>query len=403
MNSIRRFSIATIALAAALPAFGQNDTAFPISTGNGVPATPPVVVSGSGGNKTNVLFDNGSNIVTHPGAGFGGNDASMIEPGYNTFGFADGGAGGFRIADDFTVTGGPWTLTNLRWLGYQTGAATTGTLTGININFWAADPFLGGAASQVGPANSLTSVSFAGIYRVQSGQLTNNQRAVFRVNGNLAWAAPIANGPEWIDVMLTGTLASGPWAPPTVPAAPATDNGSQFVPPNWAKVQDGLALVPQDFPFVLEGNRSGGPVSYCTQAKATSVPSCVPALTASNTSLATGSWNVSNVPLGPGVTATVGIYIYTDGVGIGQSAFSQVIPFGTLCLQGFKRSSPACSASVFSGTQNTCVGTFSTAVNCNAGALGIAVGEDVNVQCWYRDPPNVANANFTNAIFYTVN
>src|SRR5688572_21116661 len=152
----------------------------------------------------------------------------MIEPGYNTFGVADGGAGGFRIADDFNVTGGPWTLTNLRWLGYQTGAATTGSLTSISINFWAADPVLGGAASQVGPANALTSVTFTGIYRVTDATLTNNQRAVFRVNGDLTWAAPIANGAEWVDVATNGTLASGPWAPPTVPSA-GTDNGSQFV------------------------------------------------------------------------------------------------------------------------------------------------------------------------------
>jgi hypothetical protein len=41
-------------------------------------------------------------------------------------------------------------------------------------------------------------------------------------------------------------------------------------------------------------------------------------------------------------------------------------------------------------------------INCNAGALGINIGEDVNVQCWYRDPPNLCLSNFTNAIFYTV-
>jgi hypothetical protein len=140
----------------------------------------------------------------------------------------------------------------------------------------------------------------------------------------------------------------------------------------------------------------------CTQTKPTSVAGCMPALSVTNTSLATGAWTVSKVPLGPGVNVTVGIMIYTDGVDIGQSTFSSNIPFGKLCLQSFKRSAPACPAAVFSGTPNTCVGTFSVPVNCNSGALGVAVGEDVNVQCWYRDPPNPANANFTNMIFYTV-
>ena len=299
------------------------------------------------------------------------------------------------------MTGGPWTLTNLRWLGYQTGAATTGSLTSININFWAADPVLGGAASQVGPANALTSVTFTGIYRVTDTTLTNNQRAVFRVNGDLAWAAPIANGPEWVDVATNGTLASGPWAPPTVPSA-GTDNGSQFVPPNWVKTQDTLALVPQDFPFVLEGNRSGGTTTYCTQAKVSSLAGCSPALTASDLTLAGGNWNVSNVPLGPGVTTTFGMYLYTHGVGMGQSAFSANNSFGTLCLTGSSRTSPACSAVSFSGTPNTCVGSFSLEADCNGGALGLAVGEGVNVQCWYRDPPNAGTANYTNAIFYTL-
>jgi len=47
---------------------------------------------------------------------------------------------------------------------------------------------------------------------------------------------------------------------------------------------------------------------------------------------------------------------------------------------------------------------MNVAINCNGGALGIVVGEDVNAQLWYRDPTsaNPGNANFSNAIFYTV-
>jgi hypothetical protein len=53
----------------------------------------------------------------------------------------------------------------------------------------------------------------------------------------------------------------------------------------------------------------------------------------------------------------------------------------------------------------TCnAGPMETALNCNQGALGIAVGEDVNVQFWYRDPSAVApgNSNLSNAVYYTV-
>jgi hypothetical protein len=155
--------------------------------------------------------------------------------------------------------------------------------------------------------------------------------------------------------------------------------------------------------LVLEAEGPGDPLLvYCTQSKPTSVANCTPQLSVTNASLATGAWTVGKVPLGPGVTTTVGIFIYTDGAGIGPSAFQANVPFGLLCLQGFKRSSPACPAVSFGGASNTCVGTFSLPVSCNGGALGITAGEDVNVQCWYRDPPNPAQANFTNAIFYTV-
>ncbi len=146
---------------------------------------------------------------------------------------------------------------------------------------------------------------------------------------------------------------------------------------------------------------ASGQIVYCTQTKPTSVPGCVPALTASDLTLS-GSWNVSSVPLGPTETTIKGIYIYTNGAGIGQSAFSVSVPFGTLCLAGFKRTSPACAFVDYSGTPNTCAGSFSLPLNCNAGALGISVGDDLNVQCWYRDPPVFAGADFTHAIFYTV-
>ena len=139
----------------------------------------------------------------------------------------------------------------------------------------------------------------------------------------------------------------------------------------------------------------------CTQTKPTSVPGCFATLSATNTSLATGLWTVTNIPSATAATV-VGIFIYTDGVGIGQSTFSATVPFGTLCLAGFKRSAPACAPAVLAASAGCNTVPMTLSPNCNGGALGIAVGEDVNVQFWYRDPPAVGTANFSNAIFYTV-
>ena len=78
------------------------------------------------------------------------------------------------------------------------------------------------------------------------------------------------------------------------------------------------------------------------------------------------------------------------------------MPFGTLCLSGFKRSAPACAPAMIAAAAGCNAGPMNVAVNCNAGALGVAVGEDVNVQLWHRDPAAAGTANFSNAIFYTV-
>jgi hypothetical protein len=154
--------------------------------------------------------------------------------------------------------------------------------------------------------------------------------------------------------------------------------------------------------LIMTGDaRPSNVVTYCLQTKNTSVAGCKAVLTASNTTLATGVWTSTNIPAAAPSTI-VGIYIYTDGVGIGQSAVNVNVPFGTLCLGGFKRSSPTCAPAVLAGVAGCNTGTMNVAVNCNAGALGVAVGEDVNVQLWHRDPTAPGTANFSNAIFYTV-
>jgi hypothetical protein len=144
-----------------------------------------------------------------------------------------------------------------------------------------------------------------------------------------------------------------------------------------------------------------GVLSFCVQTKPTSVPGCFATLTATNTTLATGAWSATNIPSASSATV-VGIFIYTDGVGIGQSSVDINVPFGRLCIAGFKRSAPTCAPAVISAAVGCNAVPMTTAVNCNGGALGITVGEDVNVQFWHRDPAAAGTANFSNAIFYTV-
>jgi hypothetical protein len=150
-----------------------------------------------------------------------------------------------------------------------------------------------------------------------------------------------------------------------------------------------------------------GVTSYCTQTKPTSVPGCTALLTVTDATLSDGEWESTSIPRdsASGDGTSLGIYIYMHGLGIGPSAFSVTIPYGTLCLQGFERSAPACAPATLFVQGGTCgSGIMRLALDCGANALGIAVGDDVNVQLWYRDPmPAVPdNANFSNAVFYTV-
>jgi hypothetical protein len=143
--------------------------------------------------------------------------------------------------------------------------------------------------------------------------------------------------------------------------------------------------------------------SFCPQSKVTSVAGCTATLSVPDCTVATGEWSSTNIPrhssLGTGVV--VGIYIYTNGVADGQSAFSQGVPFGTLCLNGFSRSIPATLVGALAGVCNT--GVMNVAVSSTT-TPPVVAGEDVNVQFWYRDPRpgDQGNANFSNAVFYTV-
>ncbi|HVS19093.1 MAG TPA: hypothetical protein VMT18_10880, partial [Planctomycetota bacterium] len=144
-------------------------------------------------------------------------------------------------------------------------------------------------------------------------------------------------------------------------------------------------------------------VLFCSQSKPTSVPGCFASFSASDISLATGVWTTTNIPrdVSLGTGNVVGLYLYTNGVGNGQSTFSANIPFGTLCLSGTSRSGPA----VLPGAQGGV---------CNVGPMNVSpasltspavvVGEDINAQFWYRDPlvGNSGNANLSNGVFYTL-
>lgn len=202
-----------------------------------------------------VLQDQRAQMVTHPGAGAGGADISRLQStslGMNNYGNGVSSTTGYRIADDFTVPAGGWTLNDVSVYAYQTGSSTTSTFTGLNFRIWDGDPSLSGSNVVFGDTatNRMSSTGFANIYRdVESAPDVTNRPVMVVTASGLSVA--LAAGTYWLDWQATGSLSSGPWAVPiTINGQSTTGNALQFNGTAWAAVTD---VGPQGFPITLSG------------------------------------------------------------------------------------------------------------------------------------------------------
>jgi hypothetical protein len=229
-------------------------------------------------------------FVTGSGNGQGGADTSLIESGFSTSGYSCSAAGGTRLADQFVVPAGElWTLSKLHWFAFQTGAPTSGSITGIQVNLWSSMPATGGTPLWTGPANVFVSQAWTNCYRVVSLP-GDTSRAVMDVVANLASAPALPAGTYWIDVQVAGSLASGPWAVPTVPHGSGDDARFFSASTGWVAVSDIASGSTQDLPFQLEGDSVPAcsvVTSYCTAGTTTN--GCTPSLGASGTPSASAS------------------------------------------------------------------------------------------------------------------
>lgn len=259
---------------------------------------------------TAVLYDNGP-LVTNPGAGFGGADASALQTnlGLSIFGFGHAVASGFRVADDFTVPADGWFIDTITFFAYQTGSTTTSTINSVNLRIWDGPPGEPGSSVVYGDTttNRLTSSNWTNMYRVTDTALGADSRPVMANVVTVNTILPA--GDYWLDWQTGGTLASGPWAPPVSilgqtgkPGA----NGRQFDPGPalWSPLIDGPAV--QDLPFVIQGQIVPFP---CL------TPSDIPWLTLDVTAGSTAAGGSSSVQ------ATI------DSAGLAAGLYT-----GTLCI-----------------------------------------------------------------------
>jgi hypothetical protein len=176
----------------------------------------------------------------------GADGLSVIAAGGTTLGFGAQTTAGNRVADDFTVTGGGWTVQSLDFFGYQTGA------TGFTFQ-QATWSVLSGSIDGAVVASGVTNVTDGGRlgYRVSPTTLTNTQRGIYKAQADVA-DFNLSDGQYWLVWSLTGSLTSGPWQPPTSDgrlgnAMQATSGGP------FAELLDAGNSQTVELPFAING------------------------------------------------------------------------------------------------------------------------------------------------------
>jgi len=247
--------MAVLLIVAAVPMWAGNDRDL-------VNPSDPVVTNPADPNAPTwqgpeaVLYDNGP-LVTHPGGGAGGADASAVQTALlmSTYGFGHALTSGYRIADDFSFSDTEWDIQTITFFAYQTGSSTTSTINHVNMQIWNGQP--GGGGSVIfgdTSTNRLGSSSWSNIYRVLDTGLTDTQRPIMANVVNVG--TNLLAGTYGLDWQTGGTLTSGPWAPPiTMLGVTTTGNALQFDPATstWNPAIDSGASAQQGFPFVIEG------------------------------------------------------------------------------------------------------------------------------------------------------
>jgi hypothetical protein len=169
-----------------------------------------------------LIYSNGP-VVTHPGAGPGGSDVSLLEPALNhdIFGFGHSIAANISLAEDFHSCG--MAISAIEFYAYQTNSGTTPSINDVRVRILDGDPSTGGSPNVVfgdTTTNRFGSARFSNIYRMAAPIAGNTARPVMKVtvditNGGVNPPLVLAPGVFWMEWQMGGNAAlTGPWCPP---------------------------------------------------------------------------------------------------------------------------------------------------------------------------------------------
>ncbi len=201
-------------------------------------------------------WDNGP-LVTHPLGGYDLMDASVLDTslGLDLYGFGNQYVIGYRMADEFEVTDpAGWDVEQLTFFAYQTNSGLTSTITGVYYQIWDGPPDDPGSSVVYGnlTTNRLRETYWANMYRVLDTNMGSTDRPIMAAVVRPDVYLPM--GTYWIDWMVDGSLASGPWAPPiSILGQTTTGNGMQYV-SGWGPALDSGTGTQQGMPFIVQGH-----------------------------------------------------------------------------------------------------------------------------------------------------
>jgi len=192
------------------------------------------------------LFDNGPVV--------GPLLRSVLKAPSTTFGFGAQTTAGNTVADDFTVGGAGWTLSDIDLFAYQTGA---GAFSFTDVTWSIVSGDINGGSVVASGTTAVTDGGLVG-YRVTRGGLLDKSRAIYDIKADID-DVTLDAGTYWLTWSLTGSDAfSGPWVPPTQDARPGNAQQSIAGGP-FATLLDAGSGVTSELPFVLNGTVSAVP------------------------------------------------------------------------------------------------------------------------------------------------
>lgn len=203
------------------------------------------------------LWNNGP-IVTNPGGGFGGADASLVQSQLGMTGLGgNANVGSFRRADNFTVGAGGWQLDSIQVFGYFTGGnTTTSPIEALYVQIWSGNPSAGGTVVAGDMStNILASTQWTGAYRATTNAPLGNTRPIWDAVGSLGGLI-LAEGEYWVEVGMFSSLGTM-WMPPvSIPDQSTTGDALTFTVSSgtWANWVDGGSNTQLGMPFVLTGS-----------------------------------------------------------------------------------------------------------------------------------------------------